>query len=140
MKSDYDQPILEIDVCAAVIRRGGRWLLAERKEGSDLENHWEFPGGKLHEGETQAACITREIREELGIGIFCLGKMAEIRHVGEVRTAILHFLACQIEDGEPRGCEGQKIGWFSLEEMEALQLAPADRQFLANLKPASRSN
>jgi 8-oxo-dGTP diphosphatase len=140
MKSENEQSILEIDVCAAVIRRGGRWLLAERKQGSDLENHWEFPGGKLHEGESQAACITREIREELGVGIFCLGKMAEIRHVAEERTVILHFLACQLEDGEPRGCEGQKVGWFSLEEMETLLLAPADLQFLSYLKPASRNN
>ena len=123
-----------ISVCAAVIRNDGRWLLAERLAGSHLERHWEFPGGKIHAGETPAECIVREIHEELGVEVECLGELAVICHDYPEKSVELRFLECRILAGAPHGREGQAVGWFSLDEMAGLTLAPADVVFLETLK------
>jgi len=55
-----------ITVTAAIIRKGDTVLLTRRKQGQRMAGYWEFPGGKLEEGETLQACLEREILEELG--------------------------------------------------------------------------
>ena len=52
---------------AAVIERDGRVLVTRRQRGVHLEGYWEFPGGKCHPGESLAACLARELREELDV-------------------------------------------------------------------------
>ncbi len=54
-------------VTAAVIERGGRYLVTRRQKGVHLEGLWEFPGGKCDAGESLADCLRRELREELGV-------------------------------------------------------------------------
>ena len=61
------QTMITIVVAAAVIERDDRFLLTRRQRGVHLEGYWEFPGGKCEPGETHAACLVREIREELGV-------------------------------------------------------------------------
>ena len=58
-------PVNTIVVAAAVIERGGQFLVTRRQPGTHLAGHWEFPGGKCEPGETLAACLARELREEL---------------------------------------------------------------------------
>ncbi len=62
-------PIPHVDVTAAVILRGGKALIARRPEGKLLGGMWEFPGGKVERGETQPACLRRELKEELGVTV-----------------------------------------------------------------------
>ena len=54
-----------IVVAAAIIEHDGRFLITKRQKGVHLEGYWEFPGGKCDPGETIAACVSRELREEL---------------------------------------------------------------------------
>ncbi|HON24241.1 MAG TPA: (deoxy)nucleoside triphosphate pyrophosphohydrolase, partial [Syntrophales bacterium] len=56
-------------VTAAVLERDGRILIARRKRGDRMADKWEFPGGKLEEGETPEACLRREMQEEFGIEV-----------------------------------------------------------------------
>ena len=56
-------------VAAAIIERDGRLLITKRQQGVHLEGYWEFPGGKCEEGETLAACVSRELREELAVDV-----------------------------------------------------------------------
>lgn len=56
-----------IDVAAAVIKKDGRVLLAQRAQGEHLEYKWEFPGGKIEPGETPEECLQRELKEEFSI-------------------------------------------------------------------------
>lgn len=56
-----------ITVLAAVIEKEGRFLLCRRAPGRSNAGKWEFPGGKLEEGETEQQCLARELREELGV-------------------------------------------------------------------------
>ncbi len=120
-----------IDVCAAVVRQRQRFLLATRPPGSHLAGYWEFPGGKIHAGETPEACILRELCEELGVAAVEPEFLALVEHDYPGKRIRLHFLRCRLPDGEnPHPHEGQQCGWFTLAELRALNLAPADRRFV----------
>ena len=124
-----------VDVCAAVIRRGNRFLLATRPARSHLEGKWEFPGGKVQAGETPSQCIRRELAEELGIELDRAVHLGTVIHRYRAKTVRLLFMACSMRQDLPVASrEGQKIGWFSPEQLEALDLAPADRRFLPTLR------
>ena len=126
---------LWIDVCAAVVMRGRRFLLATRPDGTHLAGHWEFPGGKVHAGETLAACIIRELEEELGVTVADPVEIAVIEHVYPEKRIRLHFMRCTLADAaEPKPQDGQQVDWFTPEEMEELHLAGADREFIKKLK------
>lgn len=120
-----------IDVCAAVVFQRQRFLLATRPAGTHLAGHWEFPGGKVHPGETLEACIVRELHEELGVRAESAGRVLLVEHEYPGKRIRLHFMACRLPDGEaPQPREGQRAAWFSRGELAALDLAPADRRFV----------
>lgn len=127
-----------IDVCAAVVTRGRRFLLATRPDGAHLAGHWEFPGGKVHAGETLGACIIREIEEELGVTVADPAEMAVVEHEYPEKRIRLHFMRCTLaESAELKPQDGQRAGWFTPEEMAGLNLAGADREFVKTLKKQS---
>jgi 8-oxo-dGTP diphosphatase len=119
-----------MDVCAAVIRRGSRLLLATRPPGSRMAGKWEFPGGKVSAGESLDVCIRREIAEELGLEVSAVVPLDVVEHGDPPGLIRLHFLACRIApDAEPVCHEGQQAGWFTAAELAGLDLLPADRVF-----------
>ena len=120
-----------IEVCAAVIQRDGRYLLGRRPAGSHMAGKWEFPGGKVHAGESREDCILRELREELGLVARDPVFVTTIEHAYPEKTIRLHFLRCTAgDDGRCSADEHEEIGWFRLGELAALDLAPADRRFV----------
>ncbi len=123
-----------LEVCAAVVLSGDRLLLATRRPGSHLAGSWEFPGGKIEAHETSEQCIQRELEEELGLRLSSAPEVFTLRHAYPGKTIRLHFMRCLLgEHQETRPREGQFAGWFTPDEMAALDLAPADRaavQFL----------
>ena len=121
-----------LSVCAAVVFRGGKMLLATRRPGGALAGKWEFPGGKVDPGETLEACIARELEEELGLKIDHAELFAEETFAYPAKTVQLHYMRCELSPesmAEPR--EGQQCGWFAPDEWAELEFAPADAQFLA---------
>ena len=94
-----------IVVTAAVIERDGAFLLTRRLDGTHLAGHWEFPGGKLHEGETLEQCLAREIREELGADVVVGAEILATSHdyPEQIRgTALLQLrahLGADADDG-----------------------------------------
>ncbi|MBN2450709.1 MAG: NUDIX domain-containing protein [Lentisphaeria bacterium] len=120
-----------VEVCAAVVRRGDRVLLATRPGGSHLAGKWEFPGGKVAEGETLEECIRRELLEELGLGILRAEHLGTVEHTYPGKHVVLHFLECLVPaDAEPVCRLAQKAEWFPADCLAALDLAPADRIFV----------
>jgi 8-oxo-dGTP diphosphatase len=118
-----------------VIRRDGRFLLATRPPESRLAGKWEFPGGKLRDEETPQECIRREIREELGLTVTRASEIGELTHRYPDIAIALIFLECDVPPGaDPTPHEGQDVGWFALDEPQALDLAPADRRFVHALQ------
>jgi len=112
-------------VAAAVIERDGLFLVARRQAGVHLEGYWEFPGGKCAPGETIAACLVRELREELDVEARPGEEILTTTHGYDDRRVELHFLKCEMR-GTPSPQMGQQVRWVAREELSALTFPPAD--------------
>lgn len=124
-----------IRVAAGIVPQAGRYLLQRRPAGTHMAGYWEFPGGKLEEGETPAAALEREMREELGVEIDDVRPLWLIRYAYDDREVELHFLAARIAGGEPRALHADAIGWYAPAAMPGLPILPADLEIVARLVP-----
>lgn len=122
----------DVEVLAAVIRSGGRLLVGRRPRTKRHGGLWEFPGGKLLEGESRAQAAERELREELGVRLVRLGRTLHSRR-DPGSPFLIHFVEAEIE-GEPVAREHEELRWVPPAELEALDLAPADAAFAAALE------
>lgn len=125
-----------VPVVAAVVRRGGRYLLGRRPEHKRHGGLWEFPGGKLHEGEDFLAAARRELAEELDLE--ALGVGVELAAFADPDSSFrIHFVEVEVA-GTPRPHEHTAVGWYTPAELADLELAPADRAFADTLQGAER--
>ena len=88
-------------------------LISLRKNRSEYNNFWEFPGGKVEEGETVDVALVREIKEELNIDIStdCVAPLAFAVEHNDKKQIILMLHICRKWQGRPRSCLGQKLQW-----------------------------
>jgi 8-oxo-dGTP diphosphatase len=121
--------VTTIVVAAAIIERDGRFLITKRQQGVHLEGYWEFPGGKCDPGETIAACVRREIREELDVDLHVGNEVFTTSHAYPDRTVELHFVACRLR-GDPRPQVGQEMRWAAREDLSRLPFPPADAELI----------
>lgn len=124
---------MELVVIAAVVERQGRFLLTRRREGTHLAGHWEFPGGKREPGETDEACLRRELREELGVDVRVGPKLFETRYRYPDRAVHLRFYRCELV-GRPRPQLGQPMRWVRRDDLARLPLPPADAALVELLR------
>jgi 8-oxo-dGTP diphosphatase len=127
--------IPHIVVTAAVIEIEGAFLLTRRLRGTHLEGSWEFPGGKCEPAESHAACLEREILEELDTGVHVGREILSVTHEYPERIVELHFFECELA-GEPRPMLGQEMRWVPRAELEALEFPPADAELIRMLSHA----
>jgi mutator protein MutT len=118
-----------IVVTAAVIERDGHFLVTRRQRGVHLEGCWEFPGGKCEAGEDLAACLTRELREELAVGARAGEELLATTHAYEDRAIEIHFIRCAIA-GDPAPQQGQEMRWVARSDLAALPFPPADADLI----------
>jgi len=118
---------------AGVVERNGTYLLALRKPGTSIGESWEFPGGKVEEGETPRQALAREYREEFQISVrvgdkICTGEFSN-------RDVNYTLLAYEVEllNDDFVLTEHQKIGWFRPEDLKPSDLARSDRIILDHL-------
>lgn len=116
-----------VRVLAAVISRGGRWLLCRRPQGKRHGGCWEFPGGKLEDGEDLPMAARRELREELGVEVVRVGDVL-FRRRDPGSVFVIEFVEVQIS-GEPAALEHDEVRWVEPAAALALPLAPTDRAF-----------
>ncbi len=114
-----------VKVSAAVIRRGNRVLLTSRPENKPPAG-WEFPGGKLEPGESFAAALRRELREELGVEAAVTDELYRC-DTGRVELCFLRAVIPDMAGIVPR--EGQSIHWTELSAEPPPELLAADRRF-----------
>jgi mutator protein MutT len=124
-----------IVVAAAVIARDDCYLLTRRQHGVHLEGMWEFPGGKCEAGESLAACLARELREELDVDVRIGRQLHVVTHGYEDRTIELHFIECALGN-EPRPQLGQEMRWVARADLPALEFPPADAELIRLLASA----
>jgi 8-oxo-dGTP diphosphatase len=122
-----------IIVAAAIIERDGRILVTKRQAGTHLAGVWEFPGGKCDPGEPLAACMARELREELAIDARIGKEVFAVTHDYADRRVELHFLRCTAVD-EPVAVLGQEIRWLRRDELNQYEFPPADAELIERLK------
>ena len=115
-----------IAVVCAVIERDGRVLLCQRAEGKQLAGQWEFPGGKVEDGEEMGAALEREIREELGCGVAVGEALAPVEHTYPEVAIRLWPFRCVVVDGEPQALEHAALEWVEAGRLGEWSLAVAD--------------
>jgi mutator protein MutT len=119
-------------VSAAVVSRGETVLVTRRLEGTHLAGLWEFPGGKCETGESHEACLRREMREELGVGVQVGRRLLSTRHDYGARVVELHFFDCAIE-GEIQALLGQQVRWVRRRDLHTLAFPAADAELIERL-------
>ena len=118
-----------IVVTAAVVEQDGSFLLTRRLDGTHLAGHWEFPGGKLHAGESLGECLAREIREELDAEVEVGAEILATVHDYPDRSVELRFFRCVLKS-EPKPTLGQEMRWVALRDLPSVQLPPADDELV----------
>ncbi len=115
-------------VLAAVISRGADYLICQRPAHKRHGGLWEFPGGKLEPGETDADAARREMQEELGVVVAAVGDELLVIH-DEGSPFWIAFVPVEI-DGEPACLEHSALAWETPTDLLAYALAPSDRRFV----------
>lgn len=121
-------------VAAALFDAHGRVLIAERPAGKHMAGWWEFPGGKVAAGESDAAALVRELREELGIDSRPESELMTLTHEYPDRIIDLALWKAHLLRGEPRGLDGQALKWVDCQSLGNERLLPADEPFIAALQ------
>lgn len=116
-----------IKVVAAIIKNGDKILIARKREGKPLAGFYEFPGGKVEEGETPEESLVRELIEEMAIKIRVqeyVGK--SIYDYGDGKVIELLGYTAEIIEGNIVLSDHDEYIWVKLEEINNYKLAPAD--------------
>lgn len=133
-----DQPVKKILLVAAcaLLDQDGRILLAQRPEGKSLAGLWEFPGGKVEQGETPEETLVRELDEELGITtkIACLAPLTFASHTYETFHLLMPLYVCRRYEGIPHGREGQNVKWVKPQALRDYPMPPADEPLIPYLQ------
>lgn len=116
-----------IDVIVGILTDGaGRVLIAERPAGKHMAGSWEFPGGKLLQGEPPLAGLKRELAEELGVDVLDAKPFCELRHSYPDRSVRLEVWWVLRFSGRAEPREGQALRWCDAAGLSAAAMLPAD--------------
>ena len=120
-------------VAGALCDASGRVLIAQRPPGKALAGRWEFPGGKIHEGETPYAALVRELREELGVEVLAAERLMRYPHEYPDRVVWLDMWIVTERRGEPRSLDGQALKWVEPSRLDEEDILEADRPIVTAL-------
>jgi 8-oxo-dGTP diphosphatase len=120
---------------AALIDPDGRVLIAQRPEGKHLAGLWEFPGGKVEDGERPEQSLIRELREELGIEVKepCLAPLTFASHAYPDFHLLMPLYVCRRWEGFVTSHEGQALKWVRPRQLRDYPMPPADAPLIPPL-------
>lgn len=122
-----------IDVVAALIRDGERFLICQRPKSKASPLLWELPGGKIEPGETMKDALSRECREELGITLEVGDVFGDTVCAYAEITIHLFVFAAIITEGTPQLREHNALRWITVAEIPQYNLCPADEAIIGGL-------
>jgi len=128
------KPVPEIRIAAGVIRRNGRVLITRRKPEGLLGGLWEFPGGKIHKGETAETACRREIKEEVGLNIVVDAHLTQVRHAYTHFKIVLEVFLCDHVDGKVRLNGPVDHRWIKIEDIDQYPVPKANLKFIPKLR------
>ncbi len=126
-----------LQVACAIIEQNGKVLCAQRSESMSLPLKWEFPGGKIQEGERPEDCLKRELLEELGVQISVCRPLAPLTHHYPAFSVTLHPFICRIAAGEITMREHSAVAWLPAGRLLELDWAEADVPLIKNYRSAA---
>lgn len=123
---------------AALVDTDGRVLLSQRPEGKSMAGLWEFPGGKIDDGETPEYALMRELEEELGIETrpCCYTSVAFASHGYDDFHLLMPLFVCRVWKGFPQAKEGQVLKWMYPKDMYEYPMPEADIPLISQLENA----
>ena len=122
-----------VEVALALVFRANRVLVTRRLDGVHLGGSWEFPGGKLRNGETAEACAVRELAEETGVVARARSRRPAIDWTYPERSVRLHPVDCEWLAGEGEMREVAELRWVTLDELSTLVFPPANAELVRAL-------
>ena len=123
-----------IEVVAALVRDGERFLICQRPEGKMCAGGGEFAGGKVEPGETGPEALRREWREELDVELAVGARLAEVFYDYPEKRVHLMLYAARIASGAPRALEHSRLRWVEAQDFDAYSFCPADAELIALLR------
>lgn len=122
-----------IEVVAAIIKKDNKIFATQRGYG-DFKDGWEFPGGKMEEGETREAALIREIKEELNVEIVVQEFLTTVNYDYPNFHLTMHCFICEVINGELMLLEHKAARWLGKDELYEVDWLPADLDILDRLK------
>ena len=126
-----------IEVVAAVIQRDNRIFATQRGYG-EWKDWWEFPGGKIEDGETPQEALQREIKEELDSEIEVGELIASVEYDYPKFHLTMHCFLCQVKTGRLTLLEHEAAKWLRLDELNTVKWLPADEEVVDAIKERNR--
>ena len=120
-------------VAGALFDASGRVLIAQRPPGKHMAGGWEFPGGKVEQGEEPFAALKRELHEELGIDVHEADRLIAYEHQYPHRRVLLDLWVVTRYSGEPQPLDAPALQWVAVDELESAGLLEADRPMIGAL-------
>jgi len=135
LKAPSPLPIVLV-AAVALVDPDGRVLIAQRPEGKSMAGLWEFPGGKVHDGETPEGALIRELTEELGIDVqeACLAPLTFASHSYETFHLLMPLYVCRRWEGTVTPQEGQAVKWIKPSKLAEYPMPPADKPLVAMMR------
>ena len=132
------QGLIEIKLVAAavLVDTDNRVLLARRPKGKDMGGLWEFPGGKIKEGESPERAVIRELKEELDIDVTasCLAPITFASHRYNEFHLLMPLFACRVWKGNLGPMENQELKWVKPNRLVDYPMPPADFPIIAVIR------
>jgi 8-oxo-dGTP diphosphatase len=126
--------ILLVAACA-LVDADGRVLIAQRPEDKTMAGLWEFPGGKIEDGERPEQTLIRELQEELGIAVSeaCLAPFTFASHSYPNFHLLMPLYVCRRWEGTVTALEGQQLAWVKPNRLRDYEMPPADVPLVSHL-------
>jgi mutator protein MutT len=122
--------VKRIEAAIALVRRGDKVLVCQRKSDDTFGGYWEFPGGKCEAGETLEQCLARELREELAITARPVARLTTVQHDYPHVLLRLHPFVCDHVDGEVQHLECQASRWIDPPLLRGYRFPPANESLI----------
>ncbi len=122
-------------IVGAAIVAAGRVLACARSDPPEMAGMWEFPGGKVEDGETEVAALVRECDEELGVLVEVGERVGDDVLLGHGRALLRVYLARLAGPAAPHPHEHAELRWLAADELDSVAWLPADAPIVAALRP-----
>jgi len=124
-------------IAVGVIWKNNQILVSKRKSGGLLGGLWEFPGGKIQNGETPQECVRREVAEELGVQVSVGDFIQTIEHAYTHFSISMDSYHCRYQQGEPRTIGCSQVRWITRDELKTLAFPKATHKIFDRIPEGS---